>query len=398
MLDRTSFRQIILPLAIAETLIWAGIFYSFPALLLQWETDPGWSKIELSGAFSLALITSALLAPVVGRMIDRGFGQRVFTTSAVLGAVLLATLSRIDSLWQFYVVWAGIGAAMSGALYEPCFAVLTRAMGANAKRAITTVTLIAGFAGTLSFPLFNVLSDSLGWRNSVMIVSLILLLIPPWLVWRATGAAERMSPGLRPSRRLSNGVSLRHLRSLPFWLLGISFAMIALDHGVLITHILPLLSERGVQRETAIFAAAMIGPMQVAGRLAVMAAEAHVSTLVIAQLSFVVMGLAALALLGVATVPLLLVGFVLLHGSGYGVTSITRPVVIAEFLGHQNFGVIAGMLATIYLLMAAAAPTSASIAWGLGGYDGVIVLMLAATCLGLVCLWAAAKFHGEVNG
>ncbi len=88
----------------------------------------------------------------------------------------------------------------------------------------------------------------------------------------------------------------------------------------------------------------------------------------------------------------------MLHGSGYGVTSITRPVVIAEFLGHQNFGVIAGMLATMYLLMAAAAPTIASIAWGLGGYDGVIVLMLAATCVGLVCLLAAAKFHGEVNG
>jgi predicted MFS family arabinose efflux permease len=397
MRGQTGFRQIILPLAVAQTLIWAGIFYSFPALLLQWEADPGWSKIELSGAFSLALVTCALLAPVVGRLIDDGFGQRIFTSCTVLGGLLLAALSRVDALWQFYLVWAGIGAAMSGALYEPCFAVLTRAMGASAKRAITTVTLFAGFAGALSFPLFNVLSDWLGWRNAVLIVSLILLLIAPWLVWRATGAAEQLSYDSQKPRRSSTGMSLRHLRRPSFWLLGISFAMIALDHGILITHILPLLNERGVHRETAIFAAAMIGPMQVAGRLAMMAVESQLSTFIIAQLSFVVMGLAALALLGSAAVPLLLVGFVVLHGSGYGVTSITRPVVIAEFLGHRDYGVIAGMLATLYLLTAAAAPTIASLVWQWRGYDGVIYLMLAATGVGLICLLAAAKFRTDIN-
>jgi MFS family permease len=146
------FRRIVWPLAIAQIFMWAAMYYLFPALLLVWERDLGWSKTELSGAFTLALAVSAVLAPGVGRIIDRGFGSRIFTGSAILGSLLLVLLSMVTQLWQFYAVWIVIGMAMSGGLYEACFAILTKVMGTQAKRAITMVTLIAGFAGTLAFP------------------------------------------------------------------------------------------------------------------------------------------------------------------------------------------------------------------------------------------------------
>jgi MFS family permease len=131
------FRRIVWPLAIAQIFVWAAMYYLFPALLLEWEGEIGWSKTELSGAFTMALVVSAALAPVVGRIIDRGFGSRIFTGSAVLGALLLALLSMVTKLWQFYTVWILIGIAMSGGLYEACFAILTRVMGTRAKQAIT---------------------------------------------------------------------------------------------------------------------------------------------------------------------------------------------------------------------------------------------------------------------
>ncbi len=128
------FRQIVWPLAIAETIVWAAMFYSFPALILVWERDLGWSKTELSGALTLSLVAAAVLAPVVGRLIDHGLGRFVFTGCALLGAVLLALLSRVTELWQFYLIWFGLGVAMSGALYEACFAVLTtRAVVSSVK-------------------------------------------------------------------------------------------------------------------------------------------------------------------------------------------------------------------------------------------------------------------------
>jgi len=385
------FRQIVWPLAIAETIVWAAMFYSFPALILVWERDLGWSKTELSGALTLSLVAAAVLAPVVGRLIDHGFGRFVYTGCALAGAVFLALLSAVTELWQFYLLWLGLGIAMSGALYEACFAVLTRAMGTRAKRAITLVTLIAGFAGTVSFPSAYVLVELVGWRGTVVVFAVAVALVAVPLIWWGTSLAEQSRESQMYSASRGTGEVLRVLRSATFWLLAISFAMIALEHGMLLTHLLPLLDERGIHAETAILAASMIGPMQVAGRLAMMAAERHVTIISIAAASYVAMGIAAVALLGAGAVPVLLVAFVLFHGAGYGVTSIVRPVVTAEFLGRTNFGVISGLLALPFIIATAAAPTIAAFVWEAGGYDRVIMLAIAAAGVGLVSILIAAS-------
>jgi len=337
------------------------------------------------------LVAAAVLAPVVGRLIDHGFGRFVFTGCTLAGAVLLVLLSTVTELWQFYLIWLGLGIAMSGTLYEACFAVLTRAMGPRAKRAITLVTLIAGFAGTVSFPSAYVLVGFVGWRGAVVVFAVVVAFIAAPLIWWGVSLAEQSSESkMHPASR-GTGEALRVLRSATFWLLAISFAMIALEHGILLTHLLPLLDERGIQAETAIVAASMIGPMQVAGRLAMIAAERHVTILTIAAASYVAMGIAALSLLGAAAVPVLLVAFVLFQGSGYGVTSIVRPVVTAEFLGRKNFGVISGLLALPFIAATAAAPTIAAFVWETGGYDRVIMLAIIAAGVGLVSILLAAS-------
>ncbi|NCF81600.1 MAG: MFS transporter, partial [Proteobacteria bacterium] len=294
-------------------------------------------------------------------------------------------------LWQFYVVWLGLGVAMSGALYEACFAVLTRAMGVRAKRAITLITLVAGFAGTVSFPSAYVLVGFVGWRGAVLTFAVAVALVAVPLIWRGARLAEESHESHLHPASPKTREALRILRSVTFWLLALSFAMIALEHGILLTHLLPLLDERGIHGETAILAASMIGPMQVAGRLAMMAAERHVSILRIAAASFVSMGIAALALLGTSAVPVLLVAFVLFQGSGYGVTSIVRPVITADFLGRTNFGVISGLLALPFIIATAAAPTIAAFVWERGGYDRVILLAIVAAGIGLASILLAAS-------
>jgi predicted MFS family arabinose efflux permease len=309
----------------------------------------------------------------------------------MLGAVLLALLSRVTELWQFYVVYLGLGVAMSGALYEACFAILTRAMGTMARRAITLVTLVAGFAGTVAFPSAYVLVGFVGWRGAVLTFAVAVAVIATPLIWRACRLAEEHleAHAHQPSSR--TGEVLRVLRSPIYWLLAIAFSMIALEHGVLLTHLLPILDERGIHGDTAILAASMIGPMQVAGRLAMMAAERHVSNLGIAMVCYVALGIAALSLLGTSVVPALLVAFVLFHGAGYGVTSIVRPVITAEFLGRANFGTISGLLAVPFITATAASPTIAAFVWERGGYDRVIMLALVAAGIGLLSLLLAAS-------
>jgi MFS family permease len=103
------------------------------------------------------------------------------------------------------------------------------------------------------------------------------------------------------------------------------------------------------------------------------------------------MGIAALSLLGAAAAPMLLVMFVVFHGAGYGVTSIVRPVLIADLLGRINFGLVAGLLAVPFLAASAASPTIAALIWGIGGYDLMIWVVVSAILLGLVTLLTAAK-------
>ena len=386
------FRRIVWPFAIAQIFMWAAMYYLFPALFLVWERDLGWSKAELSGAFTLALVVSAVFAPGVGRIIDRGFGSRIFTGSAILGSLLLVLLSMVTKLWQFYAVWIVIGMAMSGGLYEACFAILTRVMGTKAKQAITIVTLIAGFAGTLAFPGTHALVGIFGWRLAVLTFSAAMILIATPLIWFGCRFLERHGKTHTVIAGHEAPETLDVFRSARFWLLAVAYTAISLDHGVLLTHLLPLLNDRGIQSQAAVLAASMIGPMQVAGRLAMIAVGNRVSTLGIAIVAYISMAIAALSLLGSGTVPVFLAIFILLQGAGFGVMSIMRPVMTAELFGRKNFGLISGSLAVPYLGAAAAAPTIAALIHWVGGYDLVILFAGGASGLGLVSLIAAAAF------
>ncbi len=373
-------------MAIAETLVWAALYYSFPALLLEWERDLGWSKTELAGALTLALVTSALLGPMTGRLIDRGFGRVVFSGSAALGAVLLAGLSWVEHLWQFYCVWFGIGVAMAGTLYDACFSLLTHALGDEARKAITLVTLVAGFAGTLAFPSIHVLVGWVGWRDAVVIVAGVDLLIAVPLIWKACRQAERHRAAQPAPRGARGGSASTALRTPVFWLLAVAFGLANLEHFSLLTHLLPLLAERGLSDTAAVLTASSIGPMQVTGRLAMLAVEKYVSTLWIAVACFLAMTAAATALFFAQTVAVLLPLFVILQGAGMGMTSILRPVMTAELLGRAHFGTVSGFLAIPSILAAALAPTLAAIVWRVGGYETVILMAAATTVVGLGCV------------
>lgn len=349
----------------------------------------GWSKTEMAGALTASLILSALCAPIAGRLIDKGLARFVFTGCALLGAVLLLVLSFVTELWAFYAVWLGMGLAMSGALYEACFAIVTRSVGDRNKQAITLITLVAGLAGTVAFPAAHTLVSIIGWQGAVQVFAGAVLFIALPFIWFGCGHANTYAQTLEPVKQ-TEAASTRHVtRSLIFWLLAFAFASIAVEHGFILTHLLFILDDRGINPETAVFAASMIGPMQVAGRLAMMAAERHVSMFGIAIACYLTIGSAAAALLGAGSTTGLVILFVILHGAGYGVTSIMRPVLTAAFLGKQNFGAVSGLLAMPFMFGFAIAPTLAALIWKSGGYDLVLqTAILIAGCGLLSLIWA----------
>ena len=387
-----AFRNIIWPMAVAETIMWASSYYLFPSLLPIWEVEFGWSKSELSGALTLALLLSAISAPFAGKLIDHGYGAKVFTGSAMLLALSLLGLSQVQNLVQFYLAWLGIGIAMAGGLYEACFAIITRCFGHDSKRAITIVTLVAGFAGTISFPLVSALSSSFGWRMAVMNYAVFVALVAVPLLWRTCHQAENY-PHAKISEddmdTISAGGALRHLS---FWFLGATFFLLALDHSMIITHLFPILADREIHSQAAILAASMIGPMQVAGRLTMMIGGKNTTTAYIALGCSLGMCLAALSLFGASIATGLVVAFVILQGASMGMTSILRPVMVGEWIGRRNFGAISGMLAVPYLIGHSIAPSVSAAVWGWGGYDKVLILASVLAGIAFFTIFAAWHF------
>ncbi len=402
----------VLCLALGETILWAGLYYIFPALLLRWELAEGWSKITLTAAFTGAVIMSAIFSPVVGRLIDKGRGPEIMAGSALFGSSLVALLPLANSIWLFAGIWLLIGVAMGGCLYEPCFALITRTRGLEARRAITLVTLFAGFASTLSFPLNHRIAELFGWEAAALTLAGIMAACAVPLIWLGAKHLEaewqtRQVPVSEQAEDVvltSNDLQAQHtsdnyhqhsvtnvLHYPVFWLLVAGFSLLAVNHGVVLNHFLPILQDRGIHPDLAVFAASMIGPMQVVGRLMVMATERHVSSHVITIGCFVAVTLATVSLFTATVSPILIAPFVILQGSGYGVISIMKPVVTREVLGGEDFGTISGLIAVPYLIAYALAPFLGSLLWEVGGYQLVLVTIGIFGLLGLCCYQASVQ-------
>ena len=381
----------ILLLAIAQTLVWACIYYSFPALLLYWESSLGWSRADLTGAVTLAIFVSAFCSPLYGRLIDTGNGAAMMTGASLLGGLCMIALSQVTELWQFYLLWALLGLCMSGALYEPCFALITRARGADAKRSIVFVTLVAGFAGTVSFPVAHSLAQAFGWRSAVTCFGLTAIFVVAPLMWLGASAVEKGGA----QRHLENahfaGAEKSFLATPEFWLLAIGFAAVAVVQGVTLHHLLPILDERDMHPDVAVMAISFIGPMQVAGRLTMIVAERRVSIHGIAIACFALIALSILLLVYAGLSPALLIGFVVLFGGAYGVVSIVRPVIARNLLGERQFGAKSGALALVYLVGSASAPFVGALVWSRGGYALVLPGLVALAVLGLALYLSAHR-------
>ncbi len=383
----------ILLLAIGQTLAWASIYYVFPALLLRWEQDLGWSKADLTAAITMAVLVSAIASPATGRIIDRGYGAALMAGSAAVGGLGLFVLSFVTQQWQFYAVWLAIGVAMAGCLYEPCFAIVTRARGIDAKRGIVLITLVAGFASTISYPAVFSLSELMGWRGTVQALAVLTVLAVVPILWfggRLLEAGRQTDLPITATQGPVRGF----LKEPAFWFLGLGFACLAVTHGAALHHLLPILDERGLSPEMAVLAASFIGPMQVAGRIAMMASERFLSNHALAATAFTVMGGSMVLLLFSGTSPGFLAGFVICFGSSYGTVSILRPLLAREILGGADFGAKSGALALPYLAASASSPFLGSLIWEFGGYDLMLPVLLGLAAVGCGLYWNAHRLAG----
>ena len=339
---------IVLALGATQTIAWASSYY-LPAILGEpMARALAITGIEVYAAFSVALLVAAVLGPRVGRTIARLGGRGVLKISNLLYAAGLLMLAVAGSRWTMWAGWLAIGAGMGLGLYDAAFATLGRIFGTTARRPITGITLMAGFASTIGWPLSALGLEFFGWRWTCVAWALVHLLVAL--------PVNRFLIPLPPSVKATAGHTENpHIpMDANMWLLGFAFAAGWVISTAMAVHLPRLLETAGATTVEAIAAGALIGPGQVAARLVEATLMQRHHPLLSARVSAALHPIgAALGALGTAgSVPM----FAVLHGAGNGSLTIARGTVSLAIYGPVNYGYRLGILGAPARIAQAAAP------------------------------------------
>ncbi len=364
-------------LSIGQLVSWGLVYYTFPLFVVPMTRDLGWSRTSMFGALSVGLLAAGLCSIPVGAWIDRGHGRKLMTGGAALAAVLLSVWARVDSVPLFYALWIGLGVCQAVILYEPAFAVITRVYGPRYKQAILLMTFLGGLASTFGIPFGQLLIERIGWRPTLDVLAAIMLGIAAmhWLF--VPGPREEAVP-IAAAAPPEEGTIRRSplaaaIRVPAFWGLVVAFAGYGLAFSAMSFHLIPLLDDRGVPIATVMAIIALIGPMQVVGRVLLMVGQRHITTIQLGALVYFAFPVAmAMLASGVSDVYGLIL-FAIIYGVANGLVTILRGMSVPEFIGPEGYGVVSGALTMPTNVMRAAGPLAASLAWSaFGGYTPVM--------------------------
>lgn len=376
---------IVSTLGITQTLAWGSTYYLPAVFADRIAGDLHLSREWFFAVFSGALLLSGLLGPLAGRAIDRLGGRDVLAATNLVFAAGLVVLSFATNALGLTLAWTVLGIGMGFGLYEASFATVTALWGRDARNAITGITLFAGFASTVGWPLSAFYIDAFGWRGACLAWAAMHLLIGlpmnRLLVPKAPAPVHEKAAELAPA-------------SVPWAMIVLAFVFAGgwFVATAMAAHLPRLLQALDATPAAAIAAGAFVGPAQVGARLIEFSILRHVSPMISARLATGLHPVAAalLALIGApAAIP-----FVLLHGGGNGLLTIARGTLPLAMFGAAGYGLRTGILAAPARILQGGAPLLFGLVLDRAGPYWALLLsgsITAASFLALFLLPVAAN-------
>jgi predicted MFS family arabinose efflux permease len=350
-----SRARIVTTLGFAQCLAWASSYYLLAVLAVPMAGDLHVSVATVFGAFSFALVVSALAGPRVGRAVDRHGGRPVLAGSNVafaLGLVMLG-LAR-DAAWLF-AAWAVLGIGMASGLYEAAFAALVRIYGLDSRNVITGIALVGGLASTVGWPLSAWLETRVGWRGACLAWAALHVVVGLPLNGSLPKAGAPIAA--RPEAAVACGTVAARAPAAAAGtviLLSVFYAVTWFISTAMAAHLPRLLVFSGMTLGAAVGIGALIGPSQVAGRLLELGFLRRFHPLRSARLGALMHPVGA-TLLVLAGPPAALV-FGILHGAGNGILTIAKGTLPLVLFGSQGYGERQGVLTVPARIAQASAP------------------------------------------
>jgi len=343
-------------LGLAQTLAWASSYYLPAMLAAPMAQELGVSTPTVFAAFSLALVVSALLGPYAGRSIDRWGGRPVLVGTNLVFALGLAGLAMAQGPVGLFAAWVILGVGMGSGLYEAAFAALVRLYGTDSRNAITGITLIAGFASTVGWPLSTLLEAHVGWRGTCLSWALLHVVLGIPLNLRLPRAGALPAVTTRPPVADDAAAAERSTRDVTraAYLLAFVFAVTWFISTAMAAHLPRLLQASGASLSAAVAVGALVGPAQVVGRLLEFGLLRRVHPLLSARLAALMhpVGATLLVLFGGPAAAV----FAVFHGAGNGILTIAKGTLPLVLFGPAGYGHRQGLLMVPARIAQALAP------------------------------------------
>ncbi|NRP22526.1 hypothetical protein LPJGGPFB_05785 [Ensifer adhaerens] len=382
-------------LGLTQIIGYGTLFYSFSVLVPAIATDFGWTEQWVFATLSGALLVGGLFAPMAGRWADRFGAGRVLCFGSIAAAGALLATAMANERLTFAIALVAMQVASTFVLYSTAFVAIVQFGGCNPRRTITHLTLIAGFASTLFWPLTASLHQSISWRDIYMLfaaMNLFLCLpIHLWLAHLLKGPRHVVAvpvdtqPSERPVTPPAHGTAL-------FTLMLLGFALEGLVLSAVLIHMVPLTVELDLG-SSGLLVASLFGPAQVASRLVNMLFGKQITqtSLAVIAACLLVLGLIVLT----ATAPWLpgAITFAILFGMGSGLISIVSGTLPLELFGKHNYGARLGWVTAAKQLSSAAAPFSLASALAWLGVLPSLWITVATGAAGILTFAAIAVFN-----
>jgi MFS family permease len=343
---------VVVLLGTSQTLAWASSYY-IPAILAgAMARDLGVEPSTVFVAFSCAMLLTAFLGPRVGRAIDQYGGRVVLLASNLVFILGLSMLAMANGPVVLFAAWLVLGLGMAMGLYDAAFATLAGLYGKDARSSITGITLIAGFASTIGWPISGLMLGEFGWRGACWGWALVHLALAMPINLLLPRPTQRAAPAAKPAVPPTAEAAKETRRTAI--LMAFVFASGGFAAAALAAHLPALLLSAGATPAAAIAAGALMGPAQVAARVLEFTVLRRAHPLLSAKIAQVThpIGAGVLLVLGAPFAPL----FVLLHGAGNGINTIVRGTLPLAVFGAAGYGARQGLIVAPARFLGAVAP------------------------------------------
>lgn len=385
----SAARRAVVGLGVTQILAWGSVYYVIGVIGPTLSAALDVSATLIYGGFSLSLVVGAVIAPLVGRAIDRLGGRRVMAAGSLVAACGLALAASAQGAWSYLASCVVLGVAIATTLYDAAFAAITQIAGRRARRAITLLTLFGGFASTVAWPLTTWLAARWGWRETYWFYAaahLLICLPAHWLLLADEPDQAAFAAPEQAAQAERDGAMQGSARRAAFWLLGLALTANSFVFSGLSAHFIAMLGELGLSERMVVIVGMAIGPAQVLARLIEMLSDARHDALAVGRASAALLPVGVGCLLLAALHPAAAFAFALTYGLANGLITIAKGAMTLHLFGSAGYGATLGLLSLPALAARAAAPTIFSATNEIAGSTATLALCLAAALCGLAAM------------